>query len=334
VTRGKGRREKGPAGKTTGPAAPRDGTVVRMAPHPADRVWRQLEGAPRAALEHDLSQADLQTLLLDVTRQRAAAVTSAGLMRRWRQDRYVTPSASDPRAVSRTEARLWELLPAEFTGIELSPVTPLGTCAALGPVSQNRVISTIRGSEVVSDPTNVLALEAAWRRREAAASTGSVHLACCQTVLRGQPFDGPGHFQHFRLFALVTSARDRGSAATEASMLTTHLKFWTAALGAIVQGREATVSYTVFGFQPLAERIKDTVLPALQPLPGNVALTEDPDRQHGRGYYERGAIKLYVDGMEIGDGGFTDWTARLNNDAKERCFTSCLATGRLAALTA
>jgi hypothetical protein len=305
-----------------------------MASHPADRAWRQLEAAPRAALEHDLSQPDLQTLLLDVTRQRAAAVAPAGLMRRWRQDRYVTPSASDPRAVSRTEARLWELLPAEFTGIELSPVTPLGTCAALGPVSQNRVISTIRGSEVVSDPTNVLALEAAWRRRAAAAGAEPVHLACCQTVLRAQPFDGPALFQHFRLFALVTSARDRGSAATEAGLLTAHLKFWAAALADLAQGRQSTLTYTVFGFPPLAERVKDTVLPAIRPLPDTVTLAEDPDRQHGRGYYERGAIKLYVDGMEVGDGGFTDWTARLNNDAKERCFTSCLSTGRLAALTA
>jgi hypothetical protein len=30
------------------------------------------------------------------------------------------------------------------------------------------------------------------------------------------------------------------------------------------------------------------VLPAIQPLPGNVTLTEDPERQQGRGYYERG----------------------------------------------
>ena len=151
-------------------------------------------------------------------------------------------------------------------------------------------------------------------------------------MLRAQPFDAPGAFQHFRLFALVTSARDRGSAATEAAMLVTHLKFWTAALGAVAQGRDATLRYTVFGFPPLTERMKDTVLPAIQPLPGDVTLTEDPDRQQGRGYYERGASKLHVDSVEIGDGG-TDWTARLNNDAKERCLTSCVSTERLAALT-
>jgi hypothetical protein len=117
-------------------------------------------------------------------------------------------------------------------------------------------------------------------------------------------------------------------------MLAAHLSFWIAALGALVPGRRATISYTVFGFPPLAQRIADTVLPALPPLPANLTVAEDPDRQHGRGYYERGAIKIYADGQEIGDGGFTDWTARLNGDAKERCFTSCVSTERLAAIAA
>jgi hypothetical protein len=48
----------------------------------------------------------------------------------------------------------------------LSPVTPLGTCGVVGPVSQNRVVSTVRGTEVVSDSTNALAVEAATRRRD------------------------------------------------------------------------------------------------------------------------------------------------------------------------
>jgi hypothetical protein len=308
-------------------------------PSPSERVWRQVEAAPRAALEDGLTQADLQAVLLDIARQRAATMTPARLMRRWREDRYVTPAASDPRQVSRVEARLWQLLPGEFAGIELSPVTPLGTCTAVAPGSQDRVISTVRGTEVVSDPTNVLALEAAVRRRRQNRRRGTtppVHLAACHTVLRAQPFDAPGLFQHFRLFALVTSARDSGSAATEAATLITHLRFWTAAVGDLIEGtpaRRAAVSYTVFDSPPLAERIAETVLPALEPLPPGVTISEDPDRQHGRGYYQRGAIKIHVDGQEIGDGGFTDWTAQLTSDAKERCFTSCLSTERLATIT-
>ena len=299
------------------------------------RVWEQLAASPRAALERGLSPADLQTALLDVSRSRAAAVTPARLMQRWRQDRYVQPTVSDPRPVWQLEARLWALLPDEFAGVELSPVAPLGTCSAVGPVSQDRVMSTTRGSEVVSDPTNVLALEAASRRQRAGAPT--VSLASCHKVLRGQPFDAPGVFQHFRLFALVTSARDRGSGRTEAAMLTTHLQFWGRALGELLPARRTALWYTVFGFPPLHERMRDTVLPALDPLPPGVAVDEDAGRERARGYYERGAIRIEAEAdggwQEVGDGGFTDWTARLLNDAKERCLISCVSTDRLAALT-
>lgn len=300
------------------------------------RVWRQVlasQRGPRDALEHGLSPADLRTLLLGVSRRRAAAVSPAALMSRWRQDRYVRPAASDPRRVWQLETRLWQLLPQEFSGIDLSPVAPLGVCAAMGPVSQDKVISTVRGTEVVSDQTNVLALEAASRRRS---GESAVHLAACHRVLRGQPFDAPGAFQHFRLFALVSSARDGGSGTTEAALLTAHLAFLSRALGELLPAGRTAISYTVFGFRPLGERIRDTVLPALEPLPDGVSVEEDPARQRARGYYQRGAIRIDAgqDGRmaELGDGGFTDWTARLLGDAKERCLISCLSTERLALL--
>jgi hypothetical protein len=305
-------------------------------PGAAERVWQRVQASPRAALEHGLSPADLQALLMTVSRRRAQAVAPARLMQRWREDRFVQPAASDPRLVWPLEARLWALLPEEFTAVDLSPVTPLGTCSAMAPVDQHRVISTIRGSEVVSDPTNVLALAAALRRQRP--PTRVVHLAACHRVLRGQRFDAPGAFPHFRLFALVSSARDRGSAATEAAMLTIHLRFWAWALSDLLPGLRVAARFTVFGFPPLAERVHDTVLPALRPLPEGVIIEEDPGRERARGYYARAAIRLDIGvdaaGHEVGDGGFTDWTAQLMNDAKERCLISCVATERLAELSA
>jgi hypothetical protein len=86
-------------------------------------------------------------------------------MRRWQHDRFVRPAASDPRRLAAVESRLWQLLPVRFTGIELSPVAPLGTCSAVAPISQNRVVASVRNTEVVSDSTNALAVEAAARRR-------------------------------------------------------------------------------------------------------------------------------------------------------------------------
>ena len=98
-------------------------------------------------------------------------------------------------------------------------MTPLGTCGALGPVDQNRIVSTIRSSEVVSDPTNVLALEAARQRRS---TPDDVHLAAHHRVLRAQRFL-PGFSAHFALLALVSSGRDRGSSVTELGLLRRHL---------------------------------------------------------------------------------------------------------------
>jgi len=298
---------------------------------PAARAWRRVRESddPRNALEETLSPGELQSLLMDVSQRRAAAVTPSRLGERWESDRFVRTAGSDPRRVSRFEADLWGLLPAEFDGVDLSPVTPLGTCSAIAPVSQHKVISTTRGTEVVSDPTNVLALEAARRRRS---RDEPVHLAACHRVLRGQPFGAPGLLQHFRLFALVSSAKDQGSGLTEAGLLTAHLRFWTRALSELLPGGSTAVRYTVFGFPPLAERIRDTVLPALEPLPANVTLGEDPARERARGYYERGALRIDVEGgPEVGDGGFTDWTAQLLGNAKERCLISCAATERLVA---
>jgi hypothetical protein len=101
----------------------------------AERVWRALPAGTREALERDLPPTDLQTLLIAVARARADQVTPADVMRRWHGDRFVRPAAADPRRLTAIEARLWQLLPAEFTGIDLSPVSPLGTCTAVAPVS-------------------------------------------------------------------------------------------------------------------------------------------------------------------------------------------------------
>jgi hypothetical protein len=297
-----------------------------------ERWWRALEAEPRAALESGLAPTDLQSLLLEVTRARAGRVTPARVARRWRDDRFVRPAAADPRVLARVEGRLWELLPERFAGVELSPVAPLGTCSAVGPVDQNRVVSTVRGTEVLSDPTNALAVEAAVRRAEQPRA-GRVDLATCHRVLRAQVF-GPGHSAHFRLFALVSSARDRGAGRVQAAVLADHLGFWDRVLGELPASRQPWLTVTALGASAVAERIADTVRPAIT----GVELRADPGRTHGAGYYRDVAVGLRAldDGREVdlGDGGVTDWTARLLGDAKERCVISCVATERLAALQA
>ncbi|MFG1675930.1 hypothetical protein [Micromonospora sp. NPDC049282] len=286
------------------------------------RVWAAMPAGARAALA-GLPASDLRTLLLAVARDRATAVRPARVLRNWREDRFVRPATVDPRALSRVEGRIWALLPTDVQGVELAPVAPLGTCAAVAPVSQHRIVSTMRGTEVVSDPTNALAVEAAVRRRHA----DEVHLAAMHRVLRAQDF-GPGRSAHFRLCALVSTARDTGSGRTEARLLARHLRFWRTVLADLAPAAAPRLHVTALD-PVVAERLADSVRPALGD--GPVPLHDEPRRQRGRGYYRGAALRLTLsDGAdEVGDGGFTDWTARLLGDAKERCLISCLATERL-----
>jgi hypothetical protein len=279
-------------------------------------VWGRLPEGTRPALA-GLPATDLQTLLLSVAHDRAHSVRPADVLRRWREDRFVRPATADPRRLAVVEARLWELLPAEFEGVELSPVAPLGTCVAVGPVSQNRIVSTMRSAEVVSDSTNALAVEAADRRSRQPA-TGEVHLAACHRQLRAQRFE-PGMAAHFRLFALVSSARDTGAHRTEARLLGLHLGYWRRVLATLPPPSRPQVRYTIFDTPALRDHTEGAV--------------EEPDRERGRGYYTDLALRITAADSEIGDGGFTTWTAQLLGNAKERCLVSCMATERFAAVT-
>lgn len=304
------------------------------------RVWAGFPPAAEAALRDGLSPTDLQTLLLDVARSRAATVTPARLLRRWQQDRFVRPASSDPRMLAAIEARLWALLPDRFAGVDLSPVTPLGTVSALCSLDQNRILTTVRGSEAVSDPTNVLALEAATRRREqsrrsAPGRARRTDLAAAHRVVRGQLFTGPGEFAHFKLFALVSSARDRGSGLVEAEMIVDHLGFYAAAIAVVAPDTKAELTVSTFERTAVDERLDD-LLPELDRLGPAVLVRRDRDRTHGRGYYTSHALRIDLTTatgatVNLGDGGLTDWTARLLGDAKERCLTSCISVERLAA---
>ncbi|MEV6416285.1 hypothetical protein [Kribbella sp. NPDC051718] len=284
-----------------------------------ERVWRKVPDGAREALTRGLSPSELQTALLEVGRERAAAVTPARLMQRWREDRFVRPSGVDPRALVKTQAMLWERLPERFAGVELSPLTPLGTCSTVATIHQNMIVSTMRSTEVASDPTNQLAIEAAVRRR---AGQDRVDLATCQRVVRAQLVDGPGMFAHFELFALVSSARDTGSGRIEGEMLVDHLRYWHGVLG-----DEAQLTFTTFERTAVRERIDDTVRPALK-----VEFAEDSQREKGSNYYAGTALGIALPGADLGDGGFTPWTAQLLGDAKERCLISCVSTERLTAV--
>jgi len=171
---------------------------------PAGPVVRRLrrQGVLVDQLE-ELPASDLRSLLLHVTRRRAAGLDPAGVLQARRDHPTLAPVAVDGRALQLAGLLAIDAAPG-FEPVTLSPVAPAGVNTVLGGLDQNLSLATVRGGEVLSDPTTSLALEAALRRR--AGEAAPVRLCWVGRVLRMQRFGG-GWNQHFGLFALVSSGR-------------------------------------------------------------------------------------------------------------------------------
>ena len=161
-------------------------------------------------LSERLAPTDLQSLLIEVYRRRATRQAPADLLDQYRRNRFVQPSPMNPRAFLEVDRLAFSLASPPFEPIELSPLGPLGTTSVLTSVSQNVAVATARNTEVVSDSTNVLALECALRRRARSrvrsGASDRVRLCASHRLLRAQRFAGPNQFAHFRAFALWKTA--------------------------------------------------------------------------------------------------------------------------------
>lgn len=156
------------------------------------------------------------SLLLGMARAQAARRRPADLLAQWERDAYVTPSAIDARTMHALDGLVLAAAD-EFEALVLSPVVPLGSCSVVAPTSQDRTLSANRGTEVLSDPTNALALECARRLRS---SREAQRLCAVHQVVRCQPLPpGKGMTRHFRMFAMVEAGPARGDDAFEVGAL-------------------------------------------------------------------------------------------------------------------
>lgn len=292
-----------------------------------------------------LSGADLTSLLLEVMRRRADRLSPANVLRQYRTDRFVSPATTDVRDVRRVEDAMFGALPDGFDVLTLAPVLPLGAHSALAAVDPRNVIATIRRTEVAADPTNGLALEAAVRRARlldaSPRSTEPVRLATSQRVTRAQLFEGPISFAHFQLLGVVTAGRDTGSHEFEQTHLIEHLRLAVDGIGAVCAGA-GEIKIAITRLDEAATEILGAAKDEFAGVAG-VQVADAPERESGRAYYRCLCFKVYLrfadsEGalsgpVEIGDGGFTDWTAKLLGNRKERLLISGHGLDRLAIMS-
>jgi hypothetical protein len=263
------------------------------------------------ALAGGLPASRLWSLLLDVVEARAAARRPAVLTEQWDRDRFVQPASVDQRVQLAVDGHLLAAAP-EFEAIELSPVAPLGVCAAMGHASQNKVLSALRGTEVVSDPTNVMALECARRMRHDPAAT--VRLATVHRCVRAQPVPPTkGFAAHFRIFCLVAAGMERQHHAWLVDAVVEQMTGMLRALdrleqhGYVFPDRRVTV-LTTADKAGVGDRIEAQL--------GQMAVTRGV-LEHA--YYDRG-VRFQIsarsnEGVELPliDGGAFNWLAKLTS---------------------
>jgi hypothetical protein len=313
-----------------------------------DRILRESGVADLLeVLSTRLEPTDLQSLLLAVYARRAADQTPSDLLRQFERSRFTRPSSVDPRALAEVDRLAYALASPPIQPLELSPVCPLGSNSVVAPVSQNLAVATIRNTEVVSDSTNVLALECALRRRAnvrtAAQARDRVKLCASHRLLRPQHFDQPGFFAHFRVFALCTAGRDEGGHRFEleslAEQLTLHLRLMAALAGIGYPLKQPRVAITDLAGGIDVEALRTAVMDPLAHEFPDAEIGFDPGRTTGRGYYQGLCFKIYARDQrnvehDLGDGGFTTWTQTFCSDRKERLLISGIGTERVCSVFA
>lgn len=294
------------------------------------------EGALVTALA-EMQGAELSSMLLDVADARVAERAPSRVLRQYESDRFVRPSRVDPRVRLEVERACFESASA-FEPIELSPLAAFGTCASVATVSQKKIVTTMRGSEVASDPSNTLALECASRLKRRG-SRETIKLCASQRVVRAQALARPEHTAHFLIFVTAVAGRDPGGRVFQEQAIAEHLEVQLRLLEALAERGHPTRDVSVMlspdaKHTEAAARVAARLVLARPSLPVDI----DPEREAKSGYYHGLCFSLYVahEGARIplGDGGLVPWLATLTGDRKERYAVGAIGAEVLASFLA
>ncbi|ULL16875.1 hypothetical protein DVH26_21970 [Paenibacillus sp. H1-7] len=301
-----------------------------------ERILKRLEKSDLITLlTEQLSGSDLNTLLLKLFNEKAKQSSPNDLLKRYTENRFVKPAKIEPIQLKQLEMDILKIAVNQgVSPLQLSPVAPLGCASAVGTVDQNKVISALRGTEVVSDATNLIALHIADLIKSNKCSREDF-LRFCTTHrhVRAQYFgDTPGLLTHFHLFCMVSSGVDQGSYNFEKQSLWEHIEVYRTIFKSLFNSSIEVIVSERDGYKDSAGLVSRVVEygHGLQ-LDDVVISIGNPKKENQ--YYKglQFTIKTVIEDREynIGDGGFVDWTQKMLGTKKERLLISAIGLDRL-----
>lgn len=298
-----------------------------------NRILAQFSGDDPIDRLARLSQSDFNSFMLEVYRRRTDKLKPAEVLKQFADNRFAAPSGIDPVAYLRLETDILTMAKeANIQPVLLSPVAPLGNSSVYGTVDQNNVVSATRGTEVLADSTNMLATIVADRiKRGEVDNQDGVHLCSTDRLSRAQNYSGARSFAHFGLYGMVSSGKDRGSYQCEKELLAKQFAFYRGFFGTRFRAETSIMLYKRSGYPDsdgFFGRMFDFVSSRLPDIPISKI---DADSENL--YYKGLNFKIFAtvdnETIEVGDGGFVDWTQRMLGNRKERCLISGIGLDRL-----
>ena len=279
-------------------------------------------------LSEKIPASELNTLLLELFRTRAKKVKPAELLRQFEKNRFASPSEVDTINFKEFELRCLKLAKNKgFVPITLSPLAPFGTCSVVAFVDQNNIVTALRGTEVVSDATNVFALLMAKELKKTK-DNEPLKYAATHRHVRSQALSNPAFTAHFGIFCLATGGVDTGSFSFELDQLLDHVTIHLAVYSNEFDLSKERLLLKIFLKEKneiFQQKLKDRMKNMNDSMVIQIERQVDPGN-----YYKLVQFKFFLvrNGQEINlsDGGFVDWTQKLIPNKKHRLIISGVGT--------
>ncbi len=283
-------------------------------------------------LSEDLSGTELNTLLLEVFSHKTQALTAPQLLNLYQQNRFVKPGDLPVTALREMEIDLLNIFQQyAFQPLDLSPVTVLGSCSVVATASQNKILSATRGTEVLADATNAIALHICDLKQRGVWATDTpgerLNFSNIHRHLRTQQINAPGFTPHFKIACLVTAGSDIGSFTFEKESLCEHitimkhvfLNYFTVEA---IRFRFLCRDSEYLNSKELARQVKNYVIKILPETEIDIIEVPEKENEYYNGIQYKIDINVNGKTFEIGDGGFVDWTQKILQNKKEKMLST------------
>lgn len=281
-----------------------------------------------------LPKSEFNSLMLEIFKKQTEEIGPKDILKAYEKNRFVKPSEIDFMAYSLFEYNALRIAKSlDFENILLSPSAPLGSCSAFGCVNQYNVLSAVRGTETLADPSNMLAIIIADKIKNKNIAQDITHTVTTTRVVRAQPIpDIKGFYAHFGVLCMVSHGKDVGSYMCETNLISKHLEYVKKLL---MEQEQSSLEISVVFRKRKGYKDSDGLLKKISEFmelqfPDMNTIFDYSDSDNN--YYKGVNYKIYIikDGekIELCDGGFVDWISQMTGSKKERCLITGIGIDR------